>query len=134
MIDYEVTYILRPNLEEAEVEERSNAIAETLKNNGGTVLNIERLGKKRLAYEINDVRDGIYVIMRFQSEAAASKELERQLTLNENVMRSLFVKLDKHALAAEKVAPVPVPATATSNGPLTPPTRTSPPLQANEPE
>src|SRR5579884_3730403 len=55
-VDYEVTYILRPNLEENEVTERTNAIGEQLKNNGGEVLNTELLGKKRLAYEINDVR------------------------------------------------------------------------------
>ena len=53
-IDYEVTYILRPNLEEAEVTERTGAIAETLKQNGGELLNLEVLGKKRLAYEVND--------------------------------------------------------------------------------
>ncbi|MGZ3498372.1 MAG: 30S ribosomal protein S6 [Vulcanimicrobiaceae bacterium] len=119
-VDYEVTYILRPNLEEAEVDERTTAIAELLKNNGGTVLNLEKLGKKRLAYEINDVREGVYTVMRFQSEAAASKELERQMSLNEDVMRALFIKLDKHALAAEKAAalagPPPAPAApVTSN-------------------
>lgn len=111
--EYEVTYIFRPNLEENEVEERSNAIGELLKTHGGTVLGIERLGKKRLAYEINDVREGIYVVMRFQSEAAGSKELERLMSLNEDVMRALFIKLDKHALAAEKHAllnPPPPPA------------------------
>lgn len=110
-VDYEVTYIFRPNLEENEVDERANAIAEALKNNGGEILNVEKLGKKRLAYEMNDVREGIYVVMRFRSDAAASKELERQLGLNEDVMRALLVKLDKQALEAEKAPrPAPVPA------------------------
>jgi small subunit ribosomal protein S6 len=103
-VDYEVTYILRPNLEENEVGERTTAISEQLKQNGGDVLNIEVLGKKRLAYEVNDVREGIYAVMRFRSEAAAAHELERQLGLNEDVMRALLIKLDKHALAAEKAA------------------------------
>lgn len=113
-VDYEVTYILRPNLEEAEVDERTGAIAELLKGQGGLVLNVEKLGKRRLAYEINDVREGMYTVMRFQSEAAAAKELERLMGLNEDVMRALFIKLDKHALAAEKAAaaagPAPAPA------------------------
>ena len=104
-VDYEVTYILRPNLEENEVGERTNAISESLKNNGGEILNLEILGKKRLAYEINDVREGIYAVLRFRSEAAAAHELERQLGLNEDVMRALVIKLDKHAIAAEKAAP-----------------------------
>lgn len=109
--EYEVTYILRPNLEETEADERANAISEVLKSNGGEVLNVEKLGKKRLAYEIDDLREGIYVVMRFRSEPAASKELERQLGLNELVMRALVIHLDKHALAAEK-APAPPPVAA----------------------
>jgi small subunit ribosomal protein S6 len=103
-VDYEVTYILRPNLEENEVAERNNAIAEQLKGNGAEVMSNELLGKKRLAYEINDVREGIYAVMRFRSDAATAHELERQLGLNEDVMRALLIKLDKHALAAERAA------------------------------
>ena len=102
--DYEVTYILRPNLEENEVGERTAAISEQLKSNGGEVMNLEVLGKKRLAYEINDVREGIYAVLRFRSEAATAHELERQLGLNEDVMRALLIKLDKQAVAAEKAA------------------------------
>lgn len=94
MTDYEVTYILRPALEESEVEERSNAIAEIVKSRGGEVGAVERLGKKRLAYEIKDAREGTYVVMQFKSDAAASKELERQLKLHEDVLRALIVRLD----------------------------------------
>lgn len=112
VVDYEVTYILRPNLEENEATERTTAIAEQLKGNGGEILGTELLGKKRLAYEINDVREGIYAFMRFRSDAATAHELERQLGLNEDVMRALLIKLDKHALAAEKAAPAPAPAAA----------------------
>lgn len=107
-VDYEVTYILRPNLEEGDADQRVTAISDGLKGNGGEILNVEKLGKKRLAYEIDDVREGIYVVMRFKSEAAASKELERQLGLNEDVLRALVIRLDKHALAAEKAAPAAV--------------------------
>jgi small subunit ribosomal protein S6 len=116
-VDYEVTYIFRPNLEEGDVTEKSGAIASQLKENGGEVLGVEALGKKRLAYEINDVREGIYVVMRFRSDAAAAHELERQLGLNEDVMRALLVRLDKQALEAEKAAPVPVAAGASAAAP-----------------
>jgi small subunit ribosomal protein S6 len=114
MIDYEVTYILRPSLEEAEVEERSNAIAEIVKGQSGEVLGIEKLGKKRLAYEIDDVREGHYVVMRFNSNAAASKELERLLKLHEDVLRALVIRLDgrmlKHMAALAAAAPPAPPA------------------------
>lgn len=108
-VDYEVTYILRPNLEENEVAERTTAIADSLKQNGGEILNQEVLGKKRLAYEINDVREGVYAVLRFRSEAATAHELERQLGLNEDVMRALLIKLDKRAIAAEKAAATAAP-------------------------
>jgi small subunit ribosomal protein S6 len=93
MTDYEVTYIIRPSLEEADIETRITQIADGLRNNGGEVGEIERMGKRRLAYEIDDVREGYYVVMRFKSDAAQAKELERQLRLNEDVMRALLIKL-----------------------------------------
>ena len=99
MNEYEVTYILRPSLEESEVDDRANAIAEILKSQGGQVTSVERLGRKRLAYEIKDVREGNYVVMQFKSEPAASKELERQLKLHEDVLRALVVRLDAKMLA-----------------------------------
>ncbi len=108
MNEYEITYILRPSLEDAEVEERSNAVAEIIRGQGGSVVAVERLGKKRLAYEIGDVREGSYVAMQFTASAAAAKELERQLRLHEDVVRELLVRLDKRALAqmaAAKTAP-----------------------------
>ncbi len=95
-IDYEVTYILRPTLEEADMDARVEAINETVKTLGGEVVGeTEKLGKRRLAYEIDDVREGYYVVLKFKSEATASKELERLMRLNEDVMRALFIKLDK---------------------------------------
>jgi small subunit ribosomal protein S6 len=113
MTDYEVTYILRPALEESDVEQRANAIGEIVKNQGGEVTNIEALGKKRLAYEIDDAREGYYVVMQFKSEAAGSKELERQLKLHEDVLRALVVRLDAkmqtHMAALAAGAPPPPP-------------------------
>ncbi|MGH7736660.1 MAG: 30S ribosomal protein S6 [Candidatus Tyrphobacter sp.] len=109
MNEYEITYILRPSLEDDAVEARSNAVAEIVRGQGGAVVSIERLGKKRLAYEIGDVREGSYVAMQFTGSAEAAKELERQLRLHEDVVRELLVRLDKRALAqmaAAKAAPV----------------------------
>jgi small subunit ribosomal protein S6 len=93
--DYEVTYILRPSLEETDVDERSNEIAERVKTAGGEILGeIEKLGKRRLAYEIDDVREGYYVVMKFRTQPEEQKELERQMRLNENVLRALFIRTD----------------------------------------
>jgi len=112
MTDYEVTYILRPGLEEAEVETRANAVSEIVKGQGGEIVSVEKLGRKRLAYEIDDVREGNYVVMQFKSSPEASKELERQLKLHEDVLRALVVRLDKRMLAhmAALAAAAPPPA------------------------
>ena len=86
MTDYEVTYIFRPSLEENEVEERANAIAEIVKGQGGEVTGIERLGKKRLAYEIKDAREGTYVVMQFKAGPAS----RRSSTASLNCMRTCY--------------------------------------------
>jgi small subunit ribosomal protein S6 len=91
--EYEVTYVLRPNLEETEVDERANAIAEGVKSRGGEVVGeLEKAGKRRLAYEIDDVREGYYVTMNFRSSGDEQKELERQLRLNESVLRHIIIR------------------------------------------
>ena len=91
--DYEVTYILRPSLEETEVDERANAIAEGVKTRGGEIVGeLEKLGKRRLAYEIDNVREGYYVVMKFKSEPEGAKELERLMRLNESILRALVIR------------------------------------------
>ena len=94
--DYEVTYILRPSLEETEADERATALAEEMKSRGGELVGeLEKMGKRRLAYEIDDVREGYYVVMKFRSEPDQAKELERRMRLNDTILRALFIKLEK---------------------------------------
>jgi small subunit ribosomal protein S6 len=118
MNDYEVTYILRPNLEEADVDARATTFGDIIKNQGGSVVNVEKLGRKRLAYEIADLREGTYVVMQYRSSGDASRELERQLKLHEDVLRALVIHLDKKALAAmAAAAAAPPPALAAQVAP-----------------
>ena len=82
-----------PHLEETEVDERANAIAEGVKTRGGEVVGeLEKQGKRRLAYEIDDVREGYYFTMNFRSGADEQRELERQLRLNESVLRHIIIR------------------------------------------
>ena len=93
--NYEVTYILRPQFDEAEVDERVTKIADQIRTIGGEVQGeIQKLGKRRLAYEIDDQREGNYAVMTFTADAAQAKELERQLRLNEDVLRALLIRTD----------------------------------------
>jgi small subunit ribosomal protein S6 len=92
MRKYEVMYIVRPDLE----EEATKAIVERFQNvatdNGGEIVNLKDMGKRRLAYEINDFREGFYVLMNINAEPAVVSELERLFNISEDVIRHLVVK------------------------------------------
>ncbi|MFT9849427.1 30S ribosomal protein S6 [Aneurinibacillus sp. REN35] len=95
MRKYEVMYILRPDLQEeaakANVERYSNVITE----GGGQMEKVNEMGKKRLAYEIEDHREGFYVLMNFQSEPQAVTEMERLMKISDDVIRYLVVREDE---------------------------------------
>lgn len=93
MSQYEVTYILRPSLEDAQVDEHVNHFSAIVTNNGGELKSAERLGKRRLAYEVQKLREGHYVSVQFSSSAEVAKEVIRQMRLHENVLRTLLVKM-----------------------------------------
>ena len=85
---YEVMYIIDPTLG----EEDSSAIVEkfkTLVEQNGTLDEMEEMGKRKLAYEINDFSEGTYVLIKFTSEPAFPAELSRVLGITDGVLRSL---------------------------------------------
>jgi small subunit ribosomal protein S6 len=88
---YETTFILEPGLDEGKVNEEIERVAGWIKDLGGEVLEVQRWGKRRLAYEINRRRDGIYTLVIYQGPGAVVKEVERRLKLDEQVMRVLTV-------------------------------------------
>lgn len=92
MSQYEITYILRPLLEDPQVDEQVMHFSDVVKNNGGQISNAERLGKKRLAYEIQKQREGHYVCMQFDGNPDCAKEALRQLRLAESVIRAMLIK------------------------------------------
>ena len=114
MIKYETTFILEPGLDETRVGEEVDRVSGWIKDLGGEVLEVQRWGKRRLAYEIHKKRDGIYTMFLYQGPGALVKEIERRLRLNESVMRVLTVmhippeltqpQVDAEALAAAEEA------------------------------
>jgi len=106
---YETTFILDPGLDEAQVNEEVERVVQWIKAQGGEVLEVQRWGKKRLAYEINRRRDGIYTLLLYQGPGAIVKELDRKFRLNESVLRSLTVihvppELTQPQVSAEALA------------------------------
>ena len=86
---YELMYIINPNL----TEEETAAVIEkfkTLAEQNGAVDEIEEMGKKKLAYEINFISEGYYVLMKFTSGPDFPAELDRVLGITDSVMRSLI--------------------------------------------
>ena len=98
MRQYETMVLLSPDLEEEVVEERISSFEKQITDGGGEILNVERWGKKRLAYEVNDQRHGIYFIVTYKSEMAIINEIERQLRLDEDSWRFMTVRMEPSLL------------------------------------
>ncbi|SES14637.1 SSU ribosomal protein S6P [Gracilibacillus ureilyticus] len=94
MNKYEIMYIIRPNIEEeaqTALIERFNGI---LTDNGAEIEKVEEVGKKRLAYEINDHRDGYYVVINLKGDEAAINEFNRQAKFSDDIIRYMAVRED----------------------------------------
>jgi len=89
---YELMVILDPNLEERTVQPSLDTYLNVVRNDGGSVDNVDIWGRRRLAYEIDKNAEGIYAVVTLQAEPATVKELDRQLTLNESVLRTKVIR------------------------------------------
>ena len=92
--NYEVVYILDPAMSE-EATAALVAKFKTMAEAHGTVKEVDEWGKRRLAYPINDLNEGYYVLMSFDSDAALPNELARVMRITDGVMRSQLVCLDE---------------------------------------
>ncbi|BDR57402.1 hypothetical protein KIMC2_19640 [Xylocopilactobacillus apis] len=91
---YEITYIIRPDLEESaksELIERFDAI---LKDNGGEIIDSKDWKKRRLAYEISGYLEGVYHIINVNASSEAVDEFERLARINDGILRSMVIRMD----------------------------------------
>lgn len=93
---YEMVVILDPSLEERTVAPSLDTYLNVVRNDGGTVENVDVWGRRKLAYEVKKNAEGIYAIVNLTAEPATVKELDRQLTLNESVLRTKVMRPDAH--------------------------------------
>ena len=93
---YEVMVILDPDLEERTVAPSLDTYLNVVRVDGGTVENVDIWGRRRLAYEIDKRAEGIYAVVTLNAEPATVSELDRQLSLNESVLRTKVVRPDAH--------------------------------------
>ncbi len=92
---YEVMVILDPSLEERTIEPSLDKYLNVIRTDGGTVDNVDVWGRRRLAYEIKKNAEGIYAVISLSAEPATVKEFDRQLTLNESILRTKVIKPGK---------------------------------------
>jgi small subunit ribosomal protein S6 len=93
---YEVMVILDPSLEERSIEPSLDKYLNVIRNDGGTVESVEVWGRRRLAYEVKKNAEGIYAVIALNAEPATVKEFDRQLTLNESILRTKVMRPDAH--------------------------------------
>ena len=92
MRHYELMVILDPELEERTVTPSLETYLKIIKDSGGTVNKLDLWGRRRMSFEIAKKGEGIYVVIDMNCEPAAIKELDRQLNLNEAILRTKVIR------------------------------------------
>lgn len=100
MNTYENIVIFDPSLNEESLEQGISSISNLILQNGGEILKIDRWGLKRLAYELNKRKQGIYILFLFKAPSEFIKRLEDYYRLQDSVVKFMIVKLSKKELMA----------------------------------
>jgi small subunit ribosomal protein S6 len=100
---YEVMFIVRPDLADEDVDKLLTTLQGHATNAGATVQNVEKMGKRRLAYDVKKFQDGQYVLFTLNAEGKAIHELERRLRVAEQVIKFITVRTDEEQQRLEKV-------------------------------
>lgn len=93
MRDYEMVMIISPDVDEEDVPGTIDKISEFITSRGGEVTQVDRWGKKKMAYSINRFSEGNYVVSRFKCEPGMTTELEASLKISEQILRHMLVRL-----------------------------------------
>ncbi len=107
MHQYELMVILDPEIDERTVAPSLDKFLNVVRNDGGSIENVDIWGRRRLAYEINKKAEGIYAVVNFTAKPDTTVELDRQLKLSEAVMRTKVLRAEEaiaQVAAAEKLA------------------------------
>jgi len=127
MRHYEVMVILDPELDERTIAPSLDAFLSVVKKDGGSVEKVDIWGKRRLSFEINKKSEGIYAVIDLSAEPASVIELDRQLNLNESVLRTKVLRPTAKKIKAKSASSAP----SVPNAPSAPSApRVAPPVSA----
>ena len=93
-MNYELVYFLHPTVEEEARKELIARFNGMIEQNGGTVDKVDEWGKRRLAYPINDLPEGYYVLVHYTAETSVPKEIERNMGITDNILRYLTTRIE----------------------------------------
>ncbi|MEO1619563.1 MAG: 30S ribosomal protein S6 [Cyanobacteria bacterium J06632_3] len=99
---YETMYILRPDLGDEAVDQAISRYQDMLSEAGADMMETQHRGKRRLAYEINRFREGIYIQMNYQAPGTAIAPMERAMRLSEEVIRYLTIRFEEPSEESER--------------------------------
>src|SRR6185295_13012335 len=103
MRNYEIMFIVNPNVVEEEIDKINTQIEGFVTHGGGTISKVEKMGKRRLAYPVNKFRDGFYVLLTVMATGDIIKETERRLRVMDQVIKYLTVRMDEDIRRQEKI-------------------------------
>ena len=95
MHNYELMFVTRTDVDEEALKATREKVESVITSGGGEVVSFDDMGKRRLAYEIDKHREGIYSLYNFRSTPDVVKELERIININDNILRHLTINTDE---------------------------------------
>jgi small subunit ribosomal protein S6 len=100
---YEIMFIVRPDVEEADIDKLIEGFSANVTSGGGEVKSVEKMGRRRLAYTVRKFNDGFYVLLNIAAEGSLITEIERRLRVSEQVIKFITVRMDEEEKRLAKV-------------------------------
>ncbi|MDQ4491745.1 30S ribosomal protein S6 [Sinomonas sp. ASV486] len=101
MRPYELMVLIDPEVDERSVQQSLDKFLSVITNDGGTVDKVDIWGRRRLSYDIKKKNEAIYAVVNFTSEPATAQELDRQLSLNETILRTKIIRPEDQKVSAK---------------------------------
>jgi small subunit ribosomal protein S6 len=100
---YEIMFVVRPDIEEAEIDKIIETFSGYVTGGGGSIKQVEKMGRRRLAYTVRKFNDGFYILLIVDSPASLIHEIERRLRVSEQVIKFITVRTDEEDKRVAKI-------------------------------